>query len=58
MNAIDLFVTGITTVFLTLGILALVTYLMGKVLSLLRPQSEDRQPVAAIAAKLRSEGRL
>lgn len=58
MNAIDLFVTGIITVFLTLGVLALVTYLMGKALAALRPDTGDRRLVAAIVAKLRSEGRL
>ena len=57
MNAIDLFVSGIATVFLTLGVLAFITYLIGKLLGT-AAGTKARPPVAAIVAKLRSEGRL
>ncbi|MEA2054938.1 MAG: OadG family transporter subunit [Candidatus Thermoplasmatota archaeon] len=56
MNAVEVFIVGITIVFLTLSILAVVTFIIGKILSF--RQKKDDGGIAAIAAKLHTEGKL
>ncbi len=59
MNAVEIFAAGVTIVFLTLGILAIITYLIGKIVSFLyRKEHKDESGVAAIVAKLHLEGKL
>ncbi len=56
MNAIELAFIGIAIVFSTLSILAIVTYIIGKIT--MRFGRKDKRKVAAIVAKLHAEGRL
>jgi len=56
MNAIELAFIGIAMVFSTLSILAIVTYIIGKIA--MRFGRKDKRKVAAIVAKLHAEGRL
>jgi Na+-transporting methylmalonyl-CoA/oxaloacetate decarboxylase gamma subunit len=56
MNAIELAFIGIAIVFSTLSILAIVTYIIGKIA--MRFGRKDKRKVAAIVAKLHAEGRL
>jgi|GEM_PF-6390106 len=58
MNAISIFIAGISIVFLTLGILAAVTYLMGRILAAAGKRGKDGEKVAAMVAKLHAEGRI
>ena len=55
-NAIELAFIGIAMVFSTLSILAIVTYIIGKIA--MRFGRKDKRKVAAIVAKLHAEGRL
>ncbi len=56
MNAIELSLIGITIVFFTLSILAIITYIIGKIA--IKFGGKDKRKVAAIVAKLHAEGRL
>jgi len=58
MNAIHVFIVGISIVFFTLGMLAAFTYLAGKMLLLAGGKKEGGREVAAIVAKLHGEGKL
>ncbi len=67
MNAVSVFATGISIVFITLGILAAFTYLIGKLMLITARfggrgggvgGGEGGGEVAAIVAKLHSEGKL
>ena len=56
MNAIELALVGMIVVFSTLSVLAIVTYIIGKII--VKIGREDKRRIAAMVAKLRAEGRL
>ncbi len=56
MNALELAFIGIAIVFSTLSILAIVTYIMGKIA--MKFGRKDKRKIAAIVARLHAEGRL
>ena len=56
MNALELAFIGITMVFSTLSILAIITYIIGKIA--MKFGRKDKRKIAAIVAKLHAEGRL
>ncbi len=56
MNALELAFIGITIVFSTLSILAVITYITGKIA--MRFGKKDKRKIAAIVARLHAEGRL
>ena len=56
MNALELVFIGIIMVFSTLSILAVITYITGKIAT--KFGRKDKRKIAAIVAKLRAEGRL
>ena len=58
MSPLHVFAVGISVVFLTLGILAAFTYFIGKMVLFMEKKGERGGEVAAIAAKLHSEGKL
>ena len=56
MNALELAFVGITIVFSTLSILAVITYITGKIA--MGFGRKDKRKIAAIVARLHAEGRL